>query len=47
VCLRGAPATDNVATIAVHVPMTNVLTPESLRQIATRVSLGEDLAYGE
>jgi hypothetical protein len=41
VSLRGAPATENSATIAVHVPIDNVLTPESLLEIATRVSLGE------
>ena len=45
--LRGAPATENTASIAVHVPMNNVLTPDSLRGIATRVSLGEVFAHGE
>jgi hypothetical protein len=31
----------------VKIPLTNVLTPDSLREIATRVSLGEDIVYGE
>jgi len=47
VSLRGAPPTENIASIAVKVPLTNVLTPDSLREIATRVSLGEDIVYGE
>jgi Domain of unknown function (DUF4365) len=38
VCLRGAPATENVASIAVHLPLSNLLTPGSLREIATRVA---------
>jgi hypothetical protein len=47
VSLRGAPSTENQSSIAVYVPQANVLTPDTLREIATRVSLGEDIAYGE
>lgn len=47
VSLRGAPSVENISSIAVKVPLTNLLTPNSLRDIATRVSLGEDIVYGE
>lgn len=47
VSIRGAPSTENLSSIAVYVPQNNVLTPDSLREIATRLSLGEDIMYGE
>lgn len=47
VSLRGAPATENQSSIAVYLPQANVLTPDTLREIATRISLGEDIVYGE
>lgn len=47
VSVRGAPSVENTSSIAVKIPLINVLTPDSLREIATRVSLGEDLVYGE
>jgi hypothetical protein len=37
----------NLSSIAGKVALTNVLTPDSLRYIATHVSLGEDIAHGE
>jgi hypothetical protein len=47
VSLRDAPATENDKSINVHVPVSNLLTPESLRQIAAHASLGKDFVYGE
>ncbi len=44
---RACSSTENLSSITVKVPLTNVLTPDSLREIATRVSLGEDIVYGE
>jgi hypothetical protein len=40
VCLQGAPETSNTVETTVRVPVWNVLTPEALREIARRVSLG-------
>jgi hypothetical protein len=39
-CLQGAPETSNTVETTVRVPVWNVLTPEALREIARRVSLG-------
>jgi hypothetical protein len=39
-CLRGAPETSDTVETTVRVPVWNVLTPEALREIARRVSLG-------
>jgi hypothetical protein len=39
-CLQGAPETPNTVETTVCVPVWNVLTPEALREIARRVSLG-------
>jgi hypothetical protein len=39
-CLQGAPETSNRVETTVRVPVWNVLTPEALREIARRVSLG-------
>jgi len=39
-CLAGAPQPSNTASIPVRFPTWNVLTPETLREIARRVSLG-------
>ncbi|MDB6092039.1 MAG: hypothetical protein JWN85_4823 [Gammaproteobacteria bacterium] len=40
VCLRGAPETSSTREMTVRVPVWNLLTPEALREIARRVSLG-------
>jgi Domain of unknown function (DUF4365) len=39
-CLQGAPETSSMPETTVRFPVWNVLTPEALREIARRVSLG-------
>lgn len=45
VSLFGAPQSDNKSGKTIYVPRTQVLTQQSLRDLATRLSLGEDLIY--
>ena len=41
VSLRGAANVDNETSVTVHIPEQNLLTPESLHEIALRFSIGE------
>lgn len=45
VSLRGAENVDNATSVTVYIPEQNLLTPESLHEIARRCSIGEYISY--
>jgi len=45
VSLRGAPTTANTSSITVHIPETQIFSPEGLRKLMVRISKQEDLLY--
>lgn len=43
VSLKGSPSTDNTSSCTVHLPRSNILTPDSLKEIMIKASRLEDL----